>query len=950
MFKKQKDKQKDKGEGKKEEQQEIPPGLLARSASCEKNRPDEKGCYGFKGGVLAFVDWDGELYVTPGTRLKVELLEDAGLDHRWPKIKVPYSDGAVKSKRWLRKNLPPQEIKRSVEENLMPRVEAKVWVAVKKVNREGLSPVDSDFIKSRCARAEGKYYNHIGLIASYRGMLSFTDWEADTYLTPYSEEKRRMLEMSGYVYAGSMINVPYGMDNPENREWLAKNIPYEEWEQAAREVEEERNRKAMEEAKSRIEKLGLKELPGELLEASAACEEKHPQYIGMSGGHNGILSFTDPEGVTYVTPALADKVELLKSLGYQFMGAAIKVPYSLRTQDDIDWLSANIDEKYWAAAREANLEEKEKLEKEKAETIKRKMELQDLPEEFLKRSIKTEQKQLNFIGQYYVRNDILGFIDTSGIVYITPVLKSKVEILKQAKYKHALRGFPLPYSNGTQEDLEYIRQSLSQGELDLTQQEIDASEEETREKYKKKILDRLELKELPAELMERSAKTEVEDMEMIGRYQSRGGVTCFIRKDGCYYVTPTVHWKEKALRDAGYQPPEKLIRVPYGSESEEDRLWLEENLPSGELEKSRQEIEEQESRDEERKLKKIQEELGIGDKVPKELAEHSAKTEGVNMEQIGCYLVQDDFLGFVGPDGSVWITPNSPKKTEMLKEAKYQYADRKINLPHTTALEDDLVWRRDNLPEGEEERTRREVSEIEQKEEDKKAKEITAQREIKELPEGFLDRFVQAQTVKVELIGRYLERFDMIYLIAPDRYLYISPSTPNKLKTIKDAGYLSPAKIDHLLYCSGDESAMQWIMENLPAGEMERCQQEQEDIEKTKSDRKIAENMEKFSLEPIPDSLLERSADSGHRDPENIGRIGIFRGVLAFVQPDERTFVTWYTEEKQEKLEDCGYQLEGYMPIKVPYAMAEKSQRQWLLEYLPEPDGEEKISMEENAG
>ena len=525
-----------------------------------------------------------------------------------------------------------------------------------------------------------------------------------------------------------------------------------------------------------------------------------------------------------------------------------------------------------------------------------------------------------------------------------------MEFLEQANYKHALRGFTIPYSNGTEEDLEFIRENLSQEELDLTQQEIDASEEETREKYKKKILDRLELKELPAELMERSAKTEVEDMDLIGRYQSRGGVTCFIREDGCYFVTPTVHWKEKALRDAGYQPPEKLIRVPYGSESEEDRLWLEENLPSGEIEKSRQEIEEQEGRDEEQTLKKIQEELGIGDKVPEKLAERSAKTEGINMEQIGRYLVQDDFLGFVGPDGSVWITLNSPKKTEMLKEANYQYADRKINLPHSTALENDQEWRKANLSEGEEERTRQETTEIENMEEDKKAKEITAQREIKELPEDFLDRFVQTQAVEVEMIGRYLERFDMIYLIAPDRHLYISPSTPNKLKTIKDAGYLSPAKIDHLLYCSGDESAMQWIKENLPAGEMERCQQEQEDIEKTESDRKITENMEKFSLEAIPESLLERSVDSGHRDPENIGRLGIFRGVLAFVQPDKRTFVTWYTEEKQETLEDCGYKLEGYMPIKVPYAQAEESQRQWLLEYLPEPDEEEKISMEENAG
>ena len=71
------------------------------------------------------------------------------------------------------------------------------------------------------------------------------------------------------------------------------------------------------------------------------------------------------------------------------------------------------------------------------------------------------------------------------------------------------------------------------------------------------------------------------------------------------------------------------------------------------------------------------------------------------MEQIGRYLVQYVFLGFIGPDGHICITPSSSGKIEMLKETNYQYADQKTNLPYATALEDDEVWRRDNLPEGE---------------------------------------------------------------------------------------------------------------------------------------------------------------------------------------------------------------------------------------------------------
>ena len=85
-------------------------------------------------------------------------------------------------------------------------------------------------------------------------------------------------------------------------------------------------------------------------------------------------------------------------------------------------------------------------------------------------------------------------------------------------------------------------------------------------------------------------------------------------------------------------------------------------------------------------------------------------------------------------------------------------------------------------------------------------------------------------------------------------------------------------------------------------------------------------------------------------DGKNIGRLGVYNGVLAFVQPDESTFVTWLTDEKQEILEDCGYKLEGYMPIKVPYAMPDDEQRQWLQYNLPEPDEEEQLSVDKNAG
>jgi hypothetical protein len=931
------------------QEREVPPGLLLRSAPYKESRPDEKGAYGFKGGVLAFVDWEGVLYVTPGTRIKMDLLEDSGFMKRQPKIEVPFSDGQAKSKRWLRKHLPSQEIKRSVEENTMPKQDVKVLMAIKQVNRDGLKSVDDEFIENRCARVKGKNFNYIGLIGSFQGILTFTDWEANNYVTPHSEEKLKLLEKSGYIYVESMIKVPYALEGYENREWLANNIPYQEWDQTAKEVEEEHSRQAMEEAKAKIEELGLKELPDELLISSAECEEKYPQYIGMVGCHNGVLSFTDPAGVTYVSPAMQDKVEFLKSLGYQFMGAAIKVPYSLKTPEETNWLRANIDIKYWDAAKEAALQEQERLAAEETEKIKRKLALGDLPAEFLLCTIKTEHTLPHFPGKYFVRNKILAFVDSAGYVYITPVLKSKLEILDQANYKEAPTGFPVPYSDGTEEDLEFIRRNLSQQELDLTREEFAAETTKAHEEDVKKITEKLGLQELPDELIERSAVTEFEDVQLIGRYCSRQGITCFVREDGFFYVTPTVPWKEKALRDAGYKEPEQLIRVPYASDTEEDRYWLEVNLPAGEFENSSRELKDIEGRKEQERLKKLIEERGIDENLPEELAERSAITEKVDKEQIGRYIIQDDFLGFVDPDGYLWITPNTPAKVKVLKKANYQYVSTRISVPHAEDQPEDITWREINLPKGEEERSREEIEALENEILGKKAAELIAQREIKPLPESFIERCLKTETVDVEMVGRYLERFGMVYLIAPDRFLYLTPSAPSKLLIIKEAGYQFPEKVSPLPYFSEDEANLEWIRNNLPEGELERCQKEEYDLEKAKLDKELEKKMEKHGLTEVPDSILERSADTAHRDPQNIGRLGIFRGVLAFVLPDDRTLVTWFTEEKQEILEECGYKLEGYMPIKVPYAIAEAVQRQWLLENLPEADEEEELSVEENA-
>ncbi|MEA1996679.1 MAG: hypothetical protein U9N45_03535, partial [Gemmatimonadota bacterium] len=223
------------------------------------------------------------------------------------------------------------------------------------------------------------------------------------------------------------------------------------------------------------------------------------------------------------------------------------------------------------------------------------------------------------------------------------------------------------------------------------------------------------------------------------------------------------------------------------------------------------------------------------------------------------------------------------------------------------------------------------------------------QRPVSELPNEFLARCLSTEKVNAKLAGTYFQRFEMIFFVDSERMLNITPLTPGKLKTLTGASFLLQDNILQLPLCSGSEGNLNWINRNLPEGEIERSRQEIENLEHSKTEIQMKKNMEAFSLKQIPEDIYDRSADSGTLDSENIGRLGIYRGVLAFINPDKRVFVSWYTPDKQETLEECGYNTDGRLPIKVPYAMPETVQREWLMKNLPEPDEEELISVDENA-
>lgn len=930
------------------QEKKAPPGFLQRCIPLEEKRPEEKLLYGFKGGVIAFVDFDGKMYLTPGTKIKIEILEANGFRNRRPQIEVPYSDGSAKSKRILRKDIPRTEIMRSVEENKMPKQDGKVMAGILKANSDGLRPLDAEFLK-RCAMVEEKFYYYVGLVASFHGILAFTDWDVNTWVTPFSETKKMLLEEHGYTYVESMIRVPYALDSKENRQWLAAHIPIGEWERTEREVREARDRERMEKARKRIEELGLKELPPEILAASAACEEKLSANIGLAGLHNGVLSFTDPDGVTWVTPGTTEKVENLKSLGYQFMGSAIKVPHSLKTKEDIAWLQRNIPAAEWAAAIKSNIEEQRHREEEMAEKRQRSLNLKNIPDDLIDRSIRTEVKQPAFVGQYFVRNSVLGFVTPDTFVYITPAAASKTAVLKDLNYRAAPTGFTVPHSDGRPEDIEFMRRHLSQAEIDRCRKEQDEIASRDQDEKLKKILEAKKLQELDNEFMERCVRTDLQELELIGNYCSRGGVTTFIYKDAFYWVTPFTPEKEHVLREAGYRAPDRLIKVPYGSETKEDQDWLRAHLPKGEMERCQKEIGALDAEKKKKEIKALREKRNIAETAPEDLVKRSAATGQMLSDFIGLYMVQNEWLAFVDPDGQIWVTPQTESKVEILKKENYQYTSKRFQIPHSGNSDEDMRWLRNNLPTGEIEKSRQENEENEQGKLDHVAHELASRRSLTELPADFTARCARAPKAGPEMVGRYLERNQFLFVVAPDRVTLITPVTPGKLKVLAEAGYHFPEKIEPLPYCTDKAEDLENIKKVLPEGEFERSNRERDTLTHEKEEARIKSNIEKFGLKEIPEQITKRAADSGQKDGKNVGRLGIFRGVLAWVAPDERVQVTWYTPEKQETLEECGYKLEGYMPIKVPHAVADIKERRWLMENLPNANDDEQISVDENA-
>jgi hypothetical protein len=107
----------------------------------------------------------------------------------------------------------------------------------------------------------------------------------------------------------------------------------------------------------------------------------------------------------------------------------------------------------------------------------------------------------------------------------------------------------------------------------------------------KKLLDKLGIaEELPEEISVRSARTDKEIEGHIGQYYSEGDLMGIVGPDAVVWVTPSTPGKLAALKKANYKYASGRFIIPHCSESSDDVQWLEMNLPEGEQERSRQDL------------------------------------------------------------------------------------------------------------------------------------------------------------------------------------------------------------------------------------------------------------------------------------------------------------------------------------------------------------------------
>jgi len=466
----------------------------------------------------------------------------------------------------------------------------------------------------------------IGKYGWNNGVVAFVTPNGDYYVTPYCVEVIDYLTNHGYE--NNYIYVPFS-----NSDEPSDGVKAQAWKKLCMEAKELHNQKEKERKREQVKIMAaikhVNELPKEIYEISLeiphnGLEVKHyggeisisrpiPEFslkesIGTYFENNGIVTFVDNNGKTFVSPYHHEVKEILKESQYQEND--MYVPLS-NGEEIID---SNIDEqwkKICMDAREKSLARIAEERKERFNEIAEERSIGSLDEDVYRLSFQIPDEGIetiwfgekhevtmplneweleHAIGTYCQNNNKLVFVNEKGKTFVTPFASEIAATLRKAGYKE--RNMYVPFSNGDIPSDEYAALKWKQL-CAIARKEYELRKEKRKVEKLQNLAEERNIIPLPSKVYELSLKIPKEGFETVfldserdrtrpvqdwelehalGTYCENNGRVVFVDDKGDTYVSPYCIELNAYLVNCGYTPYSLFVPLSNGEKIVDEDL------------------------------------------------------------------------------------------------------------------------------------------------------------------------------------------------------------------------------------------------------------------------------------------------------------------------------------------------------------------------------------------
>ena len=466
----------------------------------------------------------------------------------------------------------------------------------------------------------------IGKYGWNNGVVSFVTKNGDYYVSPYCVEVVDYLNNNGYE--NNYIYVPFS-----NNDEPSDGIQAQAWKKLCIEAKELHNQKEKERKREQIRNMAIAKhvnpLPHEVYEMSLEIPHNGlnvkyyggeisiarpiPDFslndcIGSYSENNGMVTFVDNNGKTYVSPYHHEVIELLKS--YKYQEISMNVPLS-NGEEIVD---SNIDDqwkKLCIGAREKTLARMAESRKTKFSEIARERNIDALPKDVYRLSFEIPEAGIDTIwfgekhettmplnewelehaiGTYCQNNNKLVFVNEKGKTFVTPFAAEIAATLRKNGYIG--RNMYVPFSNGDIPSNEYSALKWKQL-CAIARKEYELREEKRKVEKLQQLAEEKNIYPLPQKVYDLSLKIPKNGFETIfldserdrtrpvqewelehalGTYCENNGRIVFVDDKGDTYVSPYCLEISAVLINAGYSPYSLFVPLSNGERIIDEKL------------------------------------------------------------------------------------------------------------------------------------------------------------------------------------------------------------------------------------------------------------------------------------------------------------------------------------------------------------------------------------------